>query len=29
VFERIEMKVLPFFAGQLSFETKASTSARR
>jgi enterochelin esterase-like enzyme len=28
VFERIEMKVLPFFAGQLSFETKAITTRR-
>ena len=29
VFERIEMKVLPFFASHLSFETKTSTSTRR
>jgi len=29
VFERIEMKVLPFFASNLSFETKTSTSTRR
>jgi len=29
VFERIEMKVLPFFASHLSFETKTTTSTRR